>query len=220
MRRLAQSEVLRSAGIAALVGALLCYPRLLLWPTRTYPVWYLEAVLFLGGIVLWAFVFAWHTEYTHQPVFTLKWTPTLFAAATFTGILAAVISRLFLDPSLRPKIPEDYPANFGQWIATSLFSLAFGQLFLLFAPFAWLIRLTRNRALAIVITVLFGVGVLVLKNHSSHTPIQFPLFAAILVLRILMGLLLVLFYLRGGVVLVWWCGFLIEARHLLTLVKG
>jgi hypothetical protein len=217
VRRLAQPEVIRSAVIAALVGALLCYPRLLLWQTRAYPVWYLEAVLFLGGIVLWAFVFAWHTEYTNRPVFTITWTPALFAAATITGILAAVVSRLFLDPSLRLKIPEDYPANFQQWVATALFSLAFGQLFLLFAPFAWLIRLTRNRGIAIVMTVLFGVAVLLLKNQSSQTPIQFPLFAAILVLRILMGLLLVLFYLRGGVILVWWCGLLIEARHLFTL---
>jgi hypothetical protein len=30
----------------------------------------------------------------------------------------------------------------------------------------------------------------------------------------------VLFYLRGGLVLAWWLGFLIEARHLLNLVSN
>ena len=72
MRRLAEPEVLKSAAMAAAAGSLACYPRLALWPGRPYPMWYLEAVLFFGGLVLWAFVFAWHTKYTDQPVFNFK----------------------------------------------------------------------------------------------------------------------------------------------------
>jgi hypothetical protein len=33
-------------------------------------------------------------------------------------------------------------------------------------------------------------------------------------MRLAQGVLGVWFYLRGGVLLVWWLGFLIEARHL------
>jgi hypothetical protein len=61
MRRLADPNVLRSAILAALLTTLACAPRVLLWTTRPYTLGYLEAVLFFGSIVLWAFVFAWHT---------------------------------------------------------------------------------------------------------------------------------------------------------------
>jgi hypothetical protein len=61
--------------IAAAISALVCYPRLSLWANRVYPLWYLEAVLLLGGTVLWAFVFAWHTKYTGRPVFNWKCEP-------------------------------------------------------------------------------------------------------------------------------------------------
>jgi hypothetical protein len=43
------------------------------------------------------------------------------------------------------------------------------------------------------------------------------LFAAILTGKIAMGFLAVWFYLRGGVLLVWWWTILFEARHLLNL---
>src|SRR2546421_126926 len=53
MRDLAQPRVLKAAASAAFVSALASYPRLALWPNRVYPLWYLEALLFLGGTVLW-----------------------------------------------------------------------------------------------------------------------------------------------------------------------
>ena len=58
MRNLAQPRVLKLAGIASLVTALACYPRLSLWLNSAAPIWYLEAVIFFCGIVLWGFVFA------------------------------------------------------------------------------------------------------------------------------------------------------------------
>ena len=168
MRNLAQPRVLKLAGIASLVTALACYPRLSLWLNRSAPIWYLEAVIFFCGIVLWGFVFAWHTPYTHRPVFTLKMEPRLFITVTLAGIAVATAFHLFLDPALRLKMPEDYPADLRQWLAMVLFSLAFNQLFLIFAPFAWLMRLFQNRRVATVLTVLFGAFVLTIKIPVRH----------------------------------------------------
>lgn len=217
MRQLAQPRVLKLAGIASLVTALACYPRLSLWLNRAAPIWYLEAVIFFCGIVLWSFVFAWHVQYTHRPVFTLKIEPRLFIIATGAGIVVALAFHLFVDPSLRLKIPEDYPTDLEQWFALVLFSIALNQLILIFAPFAWLIRLFQNCWVATCLTVLFGAIVLAIKIRHSPAPIPSPLFATLLVGRVVMGGLAVSFYLRGGVFLIWWWTLLIEARHLLNL---
>jgi hypothetical protein len=217
MRNLAQPRVLKLAGIASLVTALACYPRLSFWLNRPSSIWYLEAVMFLCSIILWSFVFAWHTQFAHRPVFTLKIEPRLFAIVTVAGIVVATGYHLFLDPSLRLKTPEEYPADAKQWLAIVLFSLAFNQLYFVFAPFAWLIRLFQNRRMAICLTVLFGAIVLAIKYQASTTPIPSLLFATLLAVRIGMGFLSVSFYLRGGVLLSWWWTLLIEARHLFDL---
>ena len=215
MRHLAQPRVLKLAGIASLVTTLACYPRLPLWLNRSIPIWYLEAVIFFCGIVLWGFVFAWHTTYTRRPVFALKVEPRLFIIVTVTGIAVATAFHLFLDPALRLIMPEDYPADLRQWLAMALFSMAFNQLFLIFAPFAWLVRLFQNQRVATGLTVLFGAFVLTIKCRSATTPIPSSLFAALLAVRIGMGFLSVSFYLRSGVLLSWWWTLLVEARNLL-----
>jgi magnesium-transporting ATPase (P-type) len=214
VRLLLQPKVLNLAVIAALASALACYPRISLWTGRSAPIWYLEGAIFLCGIVLWSFVFAWHEPYTHRPVFVLKPEPKLFLAATLIGIVAAVVFHLWLDPSLRSKLPDEYPASLQQWFAQVLFALAFNQLFLLFAPFAWLMRLFKNRQAAISLTVLFGVCILAMKIRSLPTPVPPLPLAALLAGRIVMGFLAVSFYLRGGVLLVWWWTLLFEARLL------
>ena len=217
MRHLFQPRVLNLAVIAALASALASYPRLSLWLNRSAPVWYLEGTIFLCGIVLWGFVFAWHTQYTHRPVFILKPEPGPFIAATVVAIIAAAVFDLLLDPSLRSKLPEEYPADLEHWFAFLLFTLAINQLFLLFAPFDWLMRLFKNRWLATNLTVLFGAMLLAIKTQSL--PAQLPplLFAALLTGKVVTGFLAVAFYLRGGVLLVWWWTFLFETRHLLNL---
>lgn len=220
MRRLAQPEVLKTSAIAALLTALACYPRLLLWTDRKAPVWYLEAVLFLGCIVLWAFVFAWHTEYTRRPVFTLKLSPKIFLLATIAGIATAAGLHFFLDPILRQRTPMDYPANLDQWIAHTLFGLAFLQLFLTFAPFAWLMRLFKDQRIAFALTLLLGVLVLTIKSTSSPQPVPFGLFCALFAGRIVLGAFPIWLYLRGGLVLSWWWGLLIHARLLIDLMNA
>jgi hypothetical protein len=217
VRHLFQPRVLNLAVVAALASTLACYPRLSLWLNRSAPVWYLEGAIFLCDIVLWGFVFAWHTQYTHRRVLVLKPEPGAFIAATVVAIIAAAIFDLLLDPALRSKIPEDYPADLNHWLSTVLFSLALTQLFLLFAPFAWLMRLFKNRWAATNLTVLFGVLLLVMKIQSLPTHLPPLLFTALLTGKVITGFLAVSFYLRGGVLLVWWWTFLFEARHLLNL---
>ncbi len=217
VRHLLQPRVLNRAVVAALASALVSYPRLSFWLNRSAPVWYLETVIFFSSIVLWGFVFAWHTEYTHRPVFVFKLELGPFIAVTLIGIMTAMVFHLWLDPSLRSKLPEEYPVNLEQWIAWLLFSLAFNQLFLLFAPFAWSMRLFKNHWVAASLTVLFGIFVLAIRMQTSPAPLAPPLFAAFLAGRIVMGFLAVWFYLRGGVLLIWWWTLLFEARNLLDL---
>lgn len=217
MRNLAQPKVLKLAGIAALVSTMASYPRLSLWLNRPGPMWYLEAVIFFCSMVLWGFVFAWHTPYTQRPVFTLRIEPRWFIAVTLIGIVATLISHLWLDPSLRSTVPEDYPADLKRWCAFVLFSMAFKQLFLLFAPFDWLMRLIKYRWAATILTVLFGIFVLVIRIRALPTPLPPLLLAALLAGRIVTGFLAVWFYLRGGVILIWWWTLLLEARLLFSL---
>jgi hypothetical protein len=215
MRRLAQPSVVTSAAVAAAATALLSLPRMLLWAKIPFPVWYAEATLFLGGFVLWAFVFAWHTEYTGRPLFTLRIKTVHLALATLAGLCAATLLHFFLDPTARLITPEDYPPDVEHWIALTLFALAFTQLFLLYAPFAWLARLFRNEKAATWLTVLVGVGVLVLKTDASPKPVPASMLLELLVMRIGFGFAAIWIYLRGGILLVSWAGFLVEARHLL-----
>ena len=214
MRLLLQTRVLNRASVAALISALACYPRLLLWPNHPGPIWYLEATILLCGIMLWSFVFAWHTACTNRPVFLLKLESRTFVLVTVIGAVIAGGIHLWLDPSLRSKMPEEYPADLKSWLASLLFSLALTQLFLVLAPFDLFARTLRNARLAAALTALFGAFVLAMKLNLVTTPISPWLLVALLVGRAVMAYLAVSFYLRGGVFLVWWWTFLFDARLL------
>lgn len=170
--------------------------------------------------MLWSFVFAWHEAYTTRPIFAFKLESKPFFTATLIGILAATVVHLWLDPLLRPRMPEDYPVDLKNWLASLLFSLALTQLFFIFAPFDWLMRMFKHRWLAASLTALFGAFVLAMKINSIAAPLPPSLVAVLLTGRLVMVLLVVYFYLRGGVVLVWWWTLLFEARHLLALIAA
>ena len=214
MRLLAQPGVLIRAVIAGLATALASYPRIALWMNPSRPIWYLEAMIFLCSIVLWGFVFAWHEPYVRRPVWRFRLEPRLFLMVTATGLVVAAAFHFFLDPSFRAQVPQEYPADLEHWLAQVLFSMFLTQLLLLFAPFAWLMRLFRNRRAATLLTVLFGAFVWIIKNQSLPAPVHSALFAALLAGRVVMGFLAVWFYLRGGILLIWWWTILFEARLL------
>jgi hypothetical protein len=214
MRHLLQPRVLHAAALAAAVSALACYPRLSLWLHRSAPVWYLEAVIFFCCITLWAFVLAWHQPCTRRPVFTFKLEPLPFVAATVAALGVAVMFHLWLDPPLRSKFPEEYPLDLPSWLASVAFSFALIQLFLVFAPCDWLMRLVKNRWLTMALTAAFAAGVQALKIRSLPAPVSPLLVTVLLLLRFLGGLLAVALYLRGGILLVWWWDLLLQCRHL------
>jgi hypothetical protein len=214
MRHLLQPRVLHAAGIAAAVSALACYPRLSLWLHRPGPIWYLEATIFICGIMLWGFVFAWHEPYTGRPVFIFKQELVPFTVATLAGIGAALAFRLWLDPVLRPQFSEEYPPDLLHWLAAVPFILAFNQLFVIFAPFDWLMRLTRNRWLSAGLTGVLAGALLLVKIQKLSATVPPSLLAVMLLGRSVAGFLAAWFYLRGGAGLVCWWAFLLESRHL------
>jgi hypothetical protein len=218
MRHLLQPRVLNAASLAAAVSALACYPRLVLWLHRPAPLWYLEATIFLCCILLWGFVFAWHEPYTHRPVFRLTLEPLSLIIATLTGLGSAAAFHLWLDPSLRSKFPEQYPPDLTHWLAALPFILGFNQLFLVFAPFDWLMRLVKKRWVATTLTALWGAILLALKLHGQSATLAPALMAVLLAGRVVSGFLVVWCYLQGGVGLVCWWAFLLESRHLLDFV--
>jgi hypothetical protein len=217
MRSLARPEVLRSAIIAGLCSALVCWPRIATAPHQRYPVWYLEAVALSGSILLWGFVFAWHTQYTQRPVFTLKLAVWPFALATGVGLATALFWHFAIDPWLRIKAPGNYPATMEQWLAMTLFSLGLKQLFFVFAPFAWLIRLFGKKAPAFILTVAFSLAVILIREYRLPSPmLAEPFFLGLLALRGAAEAFSVYLYLRGGVLLVWWWDLLFQSRHFLN----
>jgi hypothetical protein len=217
VRSLAKPEVIKSAIGAALASAVLSYPRLALWAERKQPIWYLEAVLFLGGTVLWGFVLGWYTQYTRRPFLTFKIEKIPLVQATILGLLGAATLSVFVDPAARQQVPEDYPPDFQHWLAMVLFSLSFSQLLLIFAPLSWCLRLSARPGLSAVLTVVFGAVVFLLKQHRLTHPLPAPLLWELLVFRVVGSFLSLHLLARGGVLLVWWFDLLIQSRLLLGL---
>jgi len=217
MRHLAQPAVLKAAAVAAAVTTLASYLRLSFWMHRALPIWYLEIMIFLCSMVLWGFVFAWHTPYTGRPLWNFKPDLRLFLAVTLLAIGAATLCHRFSDPLLRPRFPEEFPTDFKHWLAIVLFAMFLNRLFLLFAPFAWLMRLLKNQWAAAILTVLFGTFVLLLRIQSLPTPVPATFLVIEFTSRIIGGFLAVWFYLRGGILLIWWWTLLFQARQLWDL---
>ena len=216
MRTLAEPAVVKSAASTAGLMSIACYPRLVTAAELRYPVWYLEALLFLGGIVLWAFAFAWYPKYTSRPLFTMRAGWRLWSLATIAGIVGGVLLHYLVDPVLRVRTPSEFPPSLHDWLARVLFSLTFTQLLLIFSPFAWLLRLFQRTTPAVVLTALFGLLVLAVKNRHGP-PMPFGLLAGLSIFRVTASLLSTFLFLRGGVVPVCWCTLILQSRHLFEL---
>ncbi len=217
MRSLVQPAILKSAGLAALLTTLACYPRLVLWDARRLPVWYLELTVLLSSFFLWSFVFAWQGRYAGRDPLRLPRSSGLWAAATTAALVAAALNHFLLDRILRRVAPDDYPTGLESWLAMVLFALSFTQLFLLYSPLAFFLRLLSKRGLAVALTLAFSVFVMSLKVAASKSPPPPALLAELVAIRVASGALLLYFYLKGGLALAWWVSFLTQARYLLTL---
>jgi hypothetical protein len=214
MRSLAQPGVLFRAGLAALVTSLACFSRLTDWTERSHSTLFLSLALFYVVFVLWAFVFAWQSQYAKMPVFLYPSLRT-WAGATACGLVWGLLLYLAVDPQLRIISPKDYPSDLRSWVSMSLFTLGFYPLFLFFGPLAFFARLSQNRVASFVLTLLFGTFILLVKLGSSPVYPPMLLVATLMVLRLIEGLFSIYFYLRGGAVLVWWLVLLLQLRHLI-----
>ena len=217
MRSLLQPGVLKSACIAALITSLVGFPRLALWRDRPRPIRLLSLTLAWASFILWSFVFAWRPQNARRQILFLGVRPALWSAATVAGLAGAVMLRLFIDSVWRPLMPTDYPDTQEAWLAMTLFVLAFDQLFLCFAPFAFFTRLSRNQRSAAVLTVLFGVALLCLRIKFLASLVSPFFIAELFVWRTAAGFLTLYFYLRGGALLVWWWVLLLQLRHLIPV---
>jgi len=217
VRSLVQPAVIRSAGIAALLTAFACYPRLRSGTLGEHQLWFVWLTLAWAAFILWSFVLAWHQKYTGQNVLEIARRPALWIVATLCGLVGAAVLYFGFDPVLRPVIPQEYPGSIRSWIVMTLFLLAFDQLFLCFAPFAFFIRLLRNEKLAMTLTVLFGIVLAYLKIQQSRHDFRTTFVVAMCAWRMVAGGISIILYRRGGVWVAWWCTLLAQTRHLLTL---
>ncbi len=217
MRALAQPPVVSAASLAAALTALVCYPRLALWTDRPAAVWFLELAVLCPGFVLWSFVFGWQGQDGRRDPRSLSRSPALWALGTAAALLAAVVNAAWLDPRVQAVTPGEFPTDLTSWLAMTLFSLSLGQLFCVFAPLAFFLRMGARMWLAVTLTIGFAVFILALKVHSLHQPLPLELLASMIVGRVLGTGLLLYFYLKGGLPLAWWMSLLVQARHLLNL---
>jgi hypothetical protein len=212
MRSLAQRDVLVSAGYAAVITCLACYPRLAIWLDRPYTTLFGSIMILWTAFVLWAFVFAWQPVYAHRPVIHFRAPLKLWMTATLFGVAWAVILRELMDPQLRLTNPKDYPADWHSWIAMCLFAMSLDSLFLCFAPYAFFIRLTRRPEASLALTVIFGIFVQYLKLSARRQWPPLLLVAELIAVHLVAGAVSVYFYLRGGALLVWWIVLIAQLR--------
>ena len=217
MRSFANPAVLLRAAVAAALTSLACYPRVAHWTHREDAVWFLVSVIGWAAFVMWAAVFAWHERHCGREVFPRNVAPRLWFIALALGVSGAFISFHYGDPTLRQLAPTDFPRTHGQFAEHVLFNLAFEQLFLCFAPFAFCVRLLPGAKGAGFGVVLLGLAVFALKLQSVAAAITWDMALGLAFFRALHSAVAVWLYWQGGVWLVWLFALLLQCRHLFAL---
>jgi hypothetical protein len=217
VRSLVQPQVMKAAAAGAAMTSLAGYPRLVFWSDRPHQLWFLALTLAWASFILWSFVFAWHSKFAQSPVFVVRADLRFVGIATGSGVLGALTLAFWMDPVLRPLVPDDYPATLGLWLAMTLFAVTFEQLFLCFAPFAFFLRLTRRPGIAGGLTVLFGVFLVYLQARARLGQVALFFVIELFAWRVVAGCLSLFFLVKGGALLTLWWVFLLQLRHLLHL---
>ena len=208
------------AAVAGLVTALTCLPALMMSAKLPGTVWVMWPLLYWCALMLWAFVFAWHFEYSGRPVFQTAFKPKLWLGATAYALAAGVLYSLFVDPALRRLVPAEYPAGINAWLVACPFQILFAPLFICFAPFAFFMRLTHRQTVATSLTVVVSLFIAYLRLRMLPTLPPIHITGALLVMRAVSGFLSVYFYLNGGALLIWWVALLIQVRLLFEIVAA
>lgn len=206
--------------MAAVVSALVCYPRLAIWTERPNALWFLGTMLLLLSFILWSFVFGWYPRQLGRPVIQLRPPRSVWALAGLGGVVGAVILLVVVDPTLRGERPSDYPESMGAWAFFTLFNLGFSQLFLCYAPLAFFLRLFRHSMVAVGLTVLFGLGLLTAQLDATGLELELGFVVVLYLLRVVFGAIAAILFLFGGLLpAVTWV-LLLECRLLPGLLAG
>lgn len=168
MLRLLEPRLLsRSLGWAAAITAL-CMPHLAngLPPAR-FSIG--VAAFFLVNAVSWQILFAWTPPSLHR--LTTDDAPgtgrRMLETAT-TGLVAAILLHLLLDPQLRIAIPDYGPHSWRQFATALPWVSAFQAPFFVAVVFAFAIRLTGRRSAGMVLVVPVWAGIAWLQHR--HLP--------------------------------------------------
>ena len=153
VRHFAPPPVLLKALAAGTLGGAAALPRLYLWQDRTDAVWFLAGMLGWCLFMLWGFVFAWEPIYGQAKPFTFHKSAKVWGILTLSGVAAAAVLHVGLDPTYRPMFPKEYPNDPEEWIAFTLFNLSHTDLFLCFAPMAFFARLIPNATWVMGLTI-------------------------------------------------------------------
>lgn len=200
--------------MATLISTTLCLPRLLAWQDRAETLWFLSLTLAWCFFVMWGFVFAWEPAHGRARPLAFVSDRGLWILTTGAGIALALILRGVVDPAFREVFPRDYPATFADWFNQSLFQLTLVQLFLCYAPLAFFARLCPNPNWVAGLVVGLNLFVLAVKLGTVRE-LPAPFIVVTLTLcRVIIALLSIHLYRRGGIWTVSLLAALLQCRHL------
>ena len=212
LQHLAQPKVLARAAVAGLLTTLACLSALITAPSHPYPSSFEVPIFFCCVSLLWAFVFAWHFQYTTRPVFLAPFKPKFWLEASAYAVIVGVLEYRLLDPPLRQLMPGEFPSDTTSWLAMCAFQVLFVPLFTCLAPYAFFMRLLQRPAAAMSLTVLWGVVIAYARLSSVPTLPALTVTAMIFLTRVVGGFAAVYFYLNGSVWLIWWIALLLQLR--------
>jgi len=215
MRELGRGRTLTRAALGAVVSTLSGYPRLATWTDRDDALGFLVVMLGLSSFVLWAFVVAWLPGSEGRSTLSLprRWSDWVEAAGW--GVVCGWGIAWCVDPVLRRITPQDYPGTGREWVVGTLFTLGFVQLFLCYAPYALLHRLTgRSPTAAAAGTVVFGLFVFGLQLRATLVPVGSLVVWVLVAVRIGSSLIAIRLLRTGGPGLVTIWALIIQLRLL------
>lgn len=217
MRLLAQPDVLRSAGFAAGISALLCYPRLAASQSHVEMLWFSVLALLWCQFVLWAFVFAWEPAYGTAKTLAVRWEPRNWAILGVGATLIGAYQFFLIDPGYREIAPNEFPHTFNAWWRQVFFTIGFQELFLCYGPLAFFARLARDEKWVLALTIGLNVFMATVKLYTLPESPGALTMTAIVLHRIVITYVAVRLYRWSGICAVSLLVLLTQSRHLLQL---